>query len=311
MNPDKTYSIRQLSARFDLPASTLRYYEEQGLLPEVARNKQGQRIYTQTHVDRLNAIRCFKDTGLPLGKIREFFEYEKQLACNIDKILDIVTTHEQDIQRQLEEMRQNLAHIHQKVLYYNAVKKACETHAPLPCFDDFAPTADALNNSENPPLQIALGTRTAETAALYFHKTNNDAIRRYLPQKAKTAEEAVRDYEQTLLPEAASYGRTILCNGQYIGDIWCYCIRPDDTPNAMVSYCIFETACHGRGIATRALRLFLDEITAKYRFRTVGAFTFSENIASVRVLEKNGFVLTEEFSEDGAASGYYQLTLPD
>lgn len=307
ISPDKTYTIRELSDRFGLPASTLRYYEEQGLLPDVARTAQGQRIYTQAHIDRLNAIRCFKDTGLPLGKIHEFFECEKDLARNIDKIIEIVTTHEQNTRNQLADMRQNLAHIHQKVLYYNAVKKACETHAPLPCFDDFAPVADASH--EKPPLQITLGTRTAETAAIYFHKTNNDAIRRYLPQKAKTVEEALLDYEQTLLPEATSYGRTILCDGQYVGDVWCYCIRPGDTPGAMVSYCVFETTCHGSGIATRALSLFLDEIAAKYHLRTVGAFTFCENTASVRVLEKNGFVLAEEITEDGIASGYYQKSL--
>lgn len=43
-------------------------------------------------------------------------------------------------------------------------------------------------------MNIVLGRRTAETAALYFEKTNNDAIRKTLPQKARTAEEAVADF---------------------------------------------------------------------------------------------------------------------
>ena len=158
-------------------------------------------------------------------------------------------------------------------------------------------------------MQITLGTRTAETAELYFHKTNNATFRRVLPQKAKTAEEAVAAYEQTLLPEATSYGRIILADGQYIGDIWCYCICFDDTPNAMVSYCIFETAYHNKGIATEAMRLFLEEITEKIHFKIIGAFTFSENLASIRVLEKSGFALAEEFIEDGVASKYFLLTL--
>lgn len=138
MEPCKTYSIRELGGMFHLPASTLRYYEEQGLLPPVLRNGQGQRVYTQEHIDRLCAIDCFKKTGLPLSKIHEFFDYEKQMEQNIDKLIEIVTLHEQDTIKQLEEMKQNLAHIHQKVLYYNAIKEAYETHAPFPCFSDFA-----------------------------------------------------------------------------------------------------------------------------------------------------------------------------
>ena len=38
----------------------------------------------------------------------------------------------------------------------------------------------------------------------------------------------------------------------------------------------------------------------------MGAFTFSDNVASIRVLEKNGFQLKEEFVEDGRASGYFR-----
>ena len=77
----------------------------------------------------------------------------------------------------------------------------------------------------------------------------------------------------------------------------------------MVSYCIFEQSLWGQGVASKALKLFLLEIAWKYDLKTVGAFTFSDNLPSIRVLEKNGFRLMEEFTEDGALSRYYQLDL--
>ena len=119
-------------------------------------------------------------------------------------------------------------------------------------------------------MQVALGTRTAETAAVYFEKTNNETIRKVLPQKAKTVEEAVADFHASQLPGASSFGRTILADGRYVGDIWCYGIGPDGTPSAMVSYCVFEPACWSRGIATRAMELFLPEITRRFQLKTVG-----------------------------------------
>lgn len=158
-------------------------------------------------------------------------------------------------------------------------------------------------------MTITLGNRTEETVRIYFQKTNQALFRKVLPQKAKSEEEAVEDYHKTLLPGATSYGRTILADGLYVGDVWCYCIDPNDTPNTMISYCIIEPELWGQGIATEGLRLFLKEIREKFPIESVGAFTFSENTASIRVLEKNGFDIMEEFVEDGVQSQYFERAL--
>ena len=154
-------------------------------------------------------------------------------------------------------------------------------------------------------MNIELGQRTEETVAVYFERAQNAAIRAVLPQRARTLEEALADYRRTLEPGASSFGRTILADGQYVGDVWCYAMDPSGDPQAMVSYCVFEQALWGRGVASEALGLFLEEIRERFGLERVGAFTFSENAASIRVLEKNGFHREESFTEDGVESGYY------
>lgn len=156
-------------------------------------------------------------------------------------------------------------------------------------------------------MSIELRTRSAETVSIYFKKANTPAIRAVLPQKAKTLEEALADFERTQLPGAASYCRTIYTDGKYIGDTWCYCIDKNEEPGAMVSYCVFEPDYYGKGIATEALRLFIAEIVPKFKLKSLGAFTFASNNASIRVLEKNGFTKREEFEEDGVLSCYLQV----
>ena len=155
-------------------------------------------------------------------------------------------------------------------------------------------------------MNIALGTRTAETVRIYFEKSQNPEIRKVLPQKAQSVEEALADYEETLLPGATSFGRTILADGRYVGDVWCYCIDPVDEPNCMVSFCLFQSEYRSKGITTAALKLFLGEISLRYGVKTVGAFTYAHNHASLRVLEKAGFSVMEEFEEDGVLSKYLQ-----
>ena len=40
-----TYTIKEVSEMFHLPSSTLRYYEDLGILTNVRRSKSGQRVY--------------------------------------------------------------------------------------------------------------------------------------------------------------------------------------------------------------------------------------------------------------------------
>lgn len=54
------------------------------------------------------------------------------------------------------------------------------------------------------------------------------------------------------------------------------------------------------------MKLFLEEIIERFHFMTIGAFSYTSNPASIRVLEKNGFLMQEEFVEDGIQSQYFQ-----
>ena len=80
----------------------------------------------------------------------------------------------------------------------------------------------------------------------------------------------------------------------------------EDEPNCMVSFCVFELESWSKGIATAALKLFIEAIRAKYGVKTIGAFTYANNLASISVLEKNGFSVMEEFEENGVLSKYLQ-----
>jgi MerR family copper efflux transcriptional regulator len=65
-----TYRISQLAERVGVPATTLRFYEKEGLLP-AARTSSGYRQYTDADRQRVQFITAAKHLGLPLDKIRE------------------------------------------------------------------------------------------------------------------------------------------------------------------------------------------------------------------------------------------------
>lgn len=84
------YTIREMTRRFSLPASTLRYYEQEGLLPPVGRTPEGQRIYDARHAGRLETIACFKGTGMTIAQLRQLFRYEQDGDACIGEILALL-----------------------------------------------------------------------------------------------------------------------------------------------------------------------------------------------------------------------------
>lgn len=133
----RTYGINELAERFGLHQSTLRYYEKMGLLVDVTRDANGQRVYTDKDVKRLEAIQCFKNGGLPIVKIREFFQYDDDLEHHIDDIIKLVADHEHDLTVTIATLRHDLRHIHQKTLFYHGIKRAIAEGREWPEFEDY------------------------------------------------------------------------------------------------------------------------------------------------------------------------------
>lgn len=73
--------IGELSRRSGVPASTLRYYEAEGLLP-ADRAGNGYRVYGQGSVDRLAFIGQAKHLDLPLPAVRELATAWESEPCS-------------------------------------------------------------------------------------------------------------------------------------------------------------------------------------------------------------------------------------
>ena len=155
-------------------------------------------------------------------------------------------------------------------------------------------------------MRLELRERTEIHVRINYEKMKDPQIKAMIPMTEKTLEQAIADYEKTLLSDATSFGQTIYVDGNYVGDIWCYGLNLEEEPNAMIGYCIFEKDLWGKGIATRAVKRFLKIVSDWYGLKTVGGIAYCSNGASLRVMEKNGFEKIEEFTENGVKSVYYR-----
>ena len=79
------YTISELAAEFDISPSTIRFYEEKGLLvPE--RTQGNQRVYSQKHRGRLKLILRGKRFGATLDEIAEMIGMADSDVSEIEQI---------------------------------------------------------------------------------------------------------------------------------------------------------------------------------------------------------------------------------
>ena len=73
MKPTETLSIGEVASRAGVRASSIRYYESVGVLPEPVR-ESGRRRYGPDAVDRLRAIAVAQQAGFSLDEISELLD---------------------------------------------------------------------------------------------------------------------------------------------------------------------------------------------------------------------------------------------
>lgn len=98
--------IGALAIATDTPVSTIRYYEQIGLLQSAARQSGNQRVYDETDVHRLNFVRRIREFGFPLDKARLMLGLldNPQGACA--KTREIAFGHLAEIRARMTELAQ-------------------------------------------------------------------------------------------------------------------------------------------------------------------------------------------------------------
>ncbi|MGB0835759.1 MAG: helix-turn-helix domain-containing protein [Psychrobium sp.] len=99
--------IKEVSKRANLPASTLRYYEEKGLIRSIGRSGI-TRVFADNIVERLAFISLGRSAGLSLNEIKLMLEPNN---ITVDRTLLLNKADELDAQiKQLKSMRDGLRH---------------------------------------------------------------------------------------------------------------------------------------------------------------------------------------------------------
>lgn len=117
------YTIGEISKMFNLPIPTLIYYDKEGLLLELERDKSGIRKFNNQNIETLRLIECLKKSGMQIKDIKEFIGWCSLGDKTISKRKEMFLKQKENIENQIKELEKALAMIEFKCWYYEEAEK--------------------------------------------------------------------------------------------------------------------------------------------------------------------------------------------
>lgn len=121
------YNIGEVSKMFNIPVSTLRYYDQEGLFPDL-KKESGIRKFSEVDIETLRVIECLKKTGLEIKDIKQFMLWCKEGSSTFDKRLDLFKRQKEKILEEIKILHKTLSMIEYKCFYYETAKEHGEEY---------------------------------------------------------------------------------------------------------------------------------------------------------------------------------------
>ena len=111
------YTIGQVAEMFDLPISTLRYYDKQGLFPQLTR-ESGIRKFSDNEIEALRVIECLKKSGLGIKDIKLFMEWCAEGSATYSNRFELIHKQKKRVEAEIQQLHKTLDMLKFKCWYY-------------------------------------------------------------------------------------------------------------------------------------------------------------------------------------------------
>ncbi|WP_176584397.1 MerR family transcriptional regulator [Priestia megaterium] len=117
------YHIKETAAKVGLPTHTLRYYEQQGLLPFIKRDENGNRIFSESDIEWLEFIICLRKTDIALLELRKIVELTQEGDGTIGLRKQIFEKHREKMMEKQRELDAAFRKVETKIDYYDKLEQ--------------------------------------------------------------------------------------------------------------------------------------------------------------------------------------------
>lgn len=115
------YTMKQACEATGLTYETLKFYCNQGLVPNVRRDGSNRRVFSQRDIDWINSLSCLKNCGMSIAGMKEYLALCLEGQASIPERKAILEHHRAELVERRERIQECIAYIDWKQQFYDDV----------------------------------------------------------------------------------------------------------------------------------------------------------------------------------------------
>lgn len=115
------YTMKQTCEKTGLTYDTLKFYCNEGLVPNVKRDKNNYRVFNDKDIEWIKSLSCLKNCGMSIIEMKEYLDLCLQGEKTIPERQEILDVKLRKLQNKINEIQESIDYIHWKQGFYQDV----------------------------------------------------------------------------------------------------------------------------------------------------------------------------------------------
>ena len=115
------YTMMQVCRETDMTYQALKYYCNEGLIPNVKRDANNRRVFDERDVKWIKDLVCLKKCGMSIHEMKEYLNLCLQGESSIPQRKEMLTRKQEALRASIQELEESVAYIDWKQTFYDDV----------------------------------------------------------------------------------------------------------------------------------------------------------------------------------------------
>ena len=117
----KIYTMKEVCTETNLTYQTLKYYCNEGLVPNVKRDKNNHRIFDERDLNWIKDLTCLKKCGMSIEEMKIYLDMCLKGESTIPKRKEMLTKKQDSLRHAIKELENSIAYIDWKQNFYDEI----------------------------------------------------------------------------------------------------------------------------------------------------------------------------------------------
>ncbi len=118
---EKLYSMKETCNKTGLTYDALKFYCNEGLIPNVKRNKSNYRVFDDNDINWIKSLSCLKNCGMSIVEMKEYLDLCLKGKSSIPERQTILETKERELEHKKQEVDEAINYVKWKQNFYKDV----------------------------------------------------------------------------------------------------------------------------------------------------------------------------------------------